>query len=445
MKYISNSSDLSIFLDAEIKKNIPIKNISIDTRKIKKDSLFIAIKGKKFNGNDFVKEAFNKGSSIALVDDKKFKLVTDKKIIYVANTIKALKRISKNIIKEYDGSIIAITGSNGKTSTTNIISSVLNKTSKTIGNYNNEIGMPLSIMNASPKSKNLILEIGASKTGDIDYLSKIIRPYIGVITNIGKSHLENLKDINGVLNAKSELINNIKKDGFLIVPNENKKHLRLWKSIRNDIKVYSFGFKNADFFAYDIKYKENGMHFMISSKLVDKDIKINTNLEGEHNIKNILASFAIHNCLNKDPKDFAQKINSKAIKNIRQIKSKWLKGSTLIDDTYNANPDSTKKSIDLLSSYKKNTVIVLGDMLELGINRKKLHKDVGEYAKAKEIKVLIGFGKLAKEIVRGYGKNGIFFEKEDELKSYLKRKITSKDVILIKGSRGMRMERFIDV
>ena len=173
--------------------------------------------------------------------------------------------------------------------------------------------------------------------------------------------------------------------------------------------------------------------------------RINTFLEGEHNIKNILASFAIHNCLNKDPKDFAQKINSKAIKNIRQIKSKWLKGSTLIDDTYNANPDSTKKSIDLLSSYKKNTVIVLGDMLELGINRKKLHKDVGEYAKAKKIKVLIGFGKLAKEIVRGYGKNGIFFEKEDELKSYLKRKITSKDVILIKGSRGMRMERFIDV
>ena len=250
MKYISNSSDLSIFLDTEIKKNIPIKNISIDTRKIKKDSLFIAIKGKKFNGNDFVKEAFNKGSSIALVDDKKFKLVKDKKIIYVANTIKALKRISKNIIKEYDGSIIAITGSNGKTSTTNIISSILNKTSKTIGNYNNEIGMPLSIMNASPQSKYLILEIGASKTGDIDYLSKIIRPYVGVITNIGNSHLENLKNINGVLKVKSELINNIRKGGFLIVPNENKKHLSFWKSIRKDINVYSFGFKNADFFAY---------------------------------------------------------------------------------------------------------------------------------------------------------------------------------------------------
>ena len=445
MKYISNSNDLSIFLDAEIKKNIPIKNISIDTRKIKKDSLFIAIKGKKFNGNDFVKEAFNKGSSIALVDDKKFKLVTDKKIIYVANTIKALKKISKNIIKEYDGSIIAITGSNGKTSTTNIISSVLNKTSKTIGNYNNEIGMPLSIMNASPKSKNLILEIGASKTGDIDYLSKIIRPYVGVITNIGNSHLEQLKNINGVLNVKSELINNIKKGGFLIVPSENKKHLRFWKSTRNDIKVYSFGLKNADFFAYDIKYKENGMHFMVSSKLVDKDIKINTNLEGEHNIKNILASFAIHNCLNKDPKDFAQKINSKAIKNIRQIKSKWLKGSTLIDDTYNANPDSTKKSIDLLSNYNKKTVLLLGDMLELGTFKRKLHKEIGEYAKSKGINKFIAFGELTKHSIDAFGKNGIFFNDEAKLKDYLRKNITSKNVILIKGSRGMKMERFIDV
>ena len=446
MKYINNSNDLSIFLNLDLINDIPIRNISIDTRSIEKESLFIAIKGDKFNGNDFVEEAFKKGASMALVDDKKFIGAKDKKIIYVKNTLKALKKISENIIKKYDGKVVAITGSNGKSSTTNIIAGILNNTGKTIGNFNNEIGMPLSIMNASPKSRNIVIEIGASKPGDIDYLSKILKPFIGVITNIGNSHLEQLKNMEGVLNVKSELINNIKRGGNLIVPSENIKHLSFWKQIRDDINIYTFGMnKGANFFASNIRNTKSGMNFKISSKFIDKDIEINTFLEGEHNIKNILASYVIYHCLNKNPEDFAAKLNSKAIKNIRQIKSKWLRGSTLIDDTYNANPDSTKKSIDLLSNYKKNTVLVLGDMLELGKYKKKFHKDVGEYAKAKGIKTLIGFGRLVKETVNGYGKRGIFFDNEKDLKAYLKKNVTSKDVILIKGSRGMKMERFINV
>jgi UDP-N-acetylmuramoyl-tripeptide--D-alanyl-D-alanine ligase len=446
MKFISSSNDLSVYLDLNIAKGIPIKNISTDTRTIKKDSLFIAIKGDKFDGNDFVEEAFEKGASLAIADNKKFLKIRNKKIVYVKNTIGALKKISENIIKKYGGNVIAITGSNGKTTTTNIIANSLNNTSKTIGNYNNEIGMPLSIINASPKSKNIIIEIGAAKAGDIDYLSKILNPFIGVITNIGNSHLETLKNINGVLKVKSEIVKNIKKGGYLIVPNENKKHLSYWKLIRDDINIYSFGMtKSADFFASNIRVKKEGMHFKISSKLIDKDIQIKTSLEGEHNIKNILSSFVTHYCLDNNINNFALKLNSNKIKNVRQIKSKWLKGSTLIDDTYNANPDSSKKSIDLLSKYKKNTILVIGDMLELGKYKKKLHKEVGEYAKANGINIVLGFGELTKETIKAFGKKGIFFDNEESLKSYLIKNITSKDVILIKGSRGMKMERFINV
>ena len=405
MKFISSSNDLSVYLDLNIAKGIPIKNISIDTRTIKKDSLFIAIKGDKFDGNDFVQEAFEKGASLAIADNKKFLKIRNKKIVYVKNTIGALKKISENIIKKYGGNVIAITGSNGKTTTTNIIANSLNNTSKTIGNYNNEIGMPLSIINASPKSKNIIIEIGAAKAGDIDYLSRILNPFIGVITNIGNSHLETLKNINGVLKVKSEIVNNIKKGGYLIVPNENKKHLNYWKLIRDDINIYSFGMtKSADFFASDIRVKREGMHFKISSKLIDKDIQIKTSLEGEHNIKNILSSFVTHYCLDNNINNFALKLNSNKIKNVRQIKSKWLKGSTLIDDTYNANPDSSKKSIDLLSKYKKNTILVIGDMLELGKYKKKLHKEVGEYAKANGINIVLGFGELTKETIKAWEK-----------------------------------------
>ena len=162
MRFINNSNDLSKHLDMSIIKDVLIKSISIDTRTIKKDALFIAIKGINYNGNDFIEDAFKKGASIAIVDDHKFLKTKDKRIIYVKNSIQALKKISKSIIRSYQGKVICVTGSNGKTTTTKIIASTLKSSSKTISNFNNEIGMPLSIMNASAKSKNIVLEIGAS-------------------------------------------------------------------------------------------------------------------------------------------------------------------------------------------------------------------------------------------------------------------------------------------
>ena len=446
MKFITNTSDLAKFLNKRIKFNALIKSISTDTRSLKKNSLFIAIKGDNFDGNDFVDEALSKGSNIIIADNKRFKNNKDKRIIWVNDSIKALKTVSNNIIKAYGGNVIAITGSNGKTTTTNIISKTLKNNSKTLKNFNNEIGMPLSLMNASSKSKNLIFEIGASKLNDIDYLSKILQPHVGLITNIGNSHLESLKNIDGVFKVKSEIVKNIKKNGFLVVPNNNKKHLNKWKKMRSDITTISFGMKDdSDFYPIDVKIKQNGLSFLVTSRLLKKPIKISSSLEGLHNVKNILSACAVHYCLGQNPQDFSKSISLSKLDNLRQVKYKWLKGSTLIDDSYNANPDSTKKSIDLLSNYNKKTVLLLGDMLELGRYKNKLHKEVGEYAKSKGISKLIAFGNLTRHSIDGFGKNGIFFNDEIKLKNYLMKNITSKNVILIKGSRGMKMERFIDV
>ena len=446
MKFITNTSDLAKFLNKKIKFNALIKSISTDTRSLKKNSLFIALKGENFDGNDFVDEALSKGSNIIIADNKRFKNNKDKRIIWVNDSIKALKTISNNIIKDYGGNVIAITGSNGKTTTTNIIGKTLKNNSKTLNNFNNEIGMPLSLMNASSKSKNLIFEIGASKLNDIDYLSKILQPHVGLITNIGNSHLESLKNIDGVFKVKSEIVKNIKKNGFLVVPNDNKKHLNKWKKMRSDITTISFGMKDdSDFYPIDVKIKQNGLSFLVTSRLLEKPIKISSSLEGVHNVKNILSACAVHYCLGQNPQDFSKSISLSKLDNLRQVKYKWLKGSTLIDDSYNANPDSTKKSIDLLSNYNKKTVLLLGDMLELGRYKNKLHKEVGEYAKSKGISKLIAFGNLTRHSIDGFGKNGIFFNDETKLKNYLRKNITSKNVILIKGSRGMKMERFIDV
>ena len=446
MKFITNTSDLAKFLNKKIKFNALIKSISTDTRSLKKNSLFIAIKGENFDGNDFVDEALSKGSNIIIADNKRFKNNKDKRIIWVNDSIKALKTISNNIIKDYGGNVIAITGSNGKTTTTNIIGKTLKNNSKTLKNFNNEIGMRLSLMNASFKSKNLIFEIGASKLNDIDYLSKILQPNVGLITNIGNSHLESLKNIDGVFKVKSEIVKNIKKNGFLVVPNDNKKHLNKWKKMRSDITTISFGMKDdSDFYPIDVKIKQNGLSFLVTSRLLEKPIKISSSLEGVHNVKNILSACAVHYCLGQNLQDFSKSISLSKLDNLRQVKYKWLKGSTLIDDSYNANPDSTKKSIDLLSNYNKKTVLLLGDMLELGRYKNKLHKEVGEYAKSKGISKLIAFGNLTRHSIDGFGKNGIFFNDETKLKNYLRKNITSKNVILIKGSRGMKMERFIDV
>ena len=446
MKFITNTSDLAKFLNKKIKFNALIKSISTDTRSLKKNSLFIALKGENFDGNDFVDEALSKGSNIIIADNKRFKNNKDKRIIWVNDSIKALKTISNNIIKDYGGNVIAITGSNGKTTTTNIIGKTLKNNSKTLKNFNNEIGMPLSLMNASSKSKNLIFEIGASKLNDIDYLSKILQPNVGLITNIGNSHLESLKNIDGVFKVKSEIVKNIKKNGFLVVPNDNKKHLNKWKKMRSDITTISFGMKDdSDFYPIDIKIKQNGLSFLVTSRLLEKPIKISSSLEGVHNVKNILSACAVHYCLGQNLQDFSKSISLSKLDNLRQVKYKWLKGSTLIDDSYNANPDSTKKSIDLLGNYNKKTVLLLGDMLELGRYKNKLHKEVGEYAKSKGISKLIAFGNLTRHSIDGFGKNGIFFNDETKLKNYLRKNITSKNVILIKGSRGMKMERFIDV
>ena len=190
----------------------------------------------------------------------------------------------------------------------------------------------------------------------------------------------------------------------------------------------------------------NQTQFYICSKKHKVKLKVTTKLAGEHNVKNILASFAVSFFLKKPSQQFADSLNKKLdLITTRQKQFKWLRGSLLIDDTYNANPDSVKKSIDLLTSTNKRKVLVLGDMLELGRFRKKLHKDIGKYAALKKIDIFLGFGDLTKYSVNSFGKKGLFFKSENDLRKYLSENINSKDVVLLKGSRGMKMERFINV
>ena len=208
--------------------------------------------------------------------------------------------------------------------------------------------------------------------------------------------------------------------------------------------MITFGIeKNADFYAINIKSSIKKQEFNIISDKYNIDHKIKTSFSGVHNIKNILAAFAVSYLIENSPKLFNQRLEKNT--QVRQKQQKWIRGSLLIDDTYNANPESVKKAIDFLSNSNKRKVFIMGDMLELGRYRKKMHADVGQYAKRKKVDVFLGFGELTKYAVSGYGKNGLFFNNENDLKKFIKENIKSGDIVLIKGSRGMKMERFINV
>jgi len=444
MKFISNSEELAHYLNINIPISRDIKEISIDSRNIIDSSLFICIRGNNFDGNDFKNDALERGASI-IITDRKDDTDIHKNIFYVPDSILALKEISKKILKEFDGNIIGITGSNGKTTTTKILKKTLLSASGTINNFNNEIGMPLSIMNADRYSKHIILEMGAAKMGDIDYLSSIAKPNIGVITNIGNSHLEKLKNLDGVLRVKSELVGNIRKNGYLIVPGNNKKYLSYWKSIREDIKLITVGLDDTcDIYASEIASTLTTT-FTIISKKFDIKLDIKTDLLGKHNITNILFCYAVSFLVKNSNNYFKKKIEFIDQHTTRLNKIKWINNSILIDDSYNANPDSVKKSIDLLSSFEGRKILILGDMLELGLKSRKFHEDVGLLASRKGIDIFVGYGKYTKFSLDSFSNQGYFFENEADLKHFINNNVKSNDVILIKGSRGMKMERFIDV
>ena len=443
MKFISSTNDIRKYLGLKPKKDIKFKNISIDTRTIKKDSLFIALKGENFNGNKFIEKAFSSGAIAVLCSDKSY--IKKNNVIYVPSVRKALSKISSKIASDFKGKKILITGSNGKTSTTNIISKSLPKCSSTIKNFNNEIGLPISIMSSKKDSKYMVLEAGAAKKGDIEYLSKIVRPDIGIITNIGNSHLEKLINIEGVFKVKSELIKNIRKGGTLIVPND-MNYLQRWKNMAKGIHVIPVPKK---FIAKNEKISKDKrvMTFDIIKSCNDdkksKAISISSSLLGKHNVQNILVC---HTCLN-----VLGESNLKMLKSLKNISSSisrqrilsWRNKSTLIDDTYNANPESVKRSIDVLSEFSGRKIFIFGDMFELGRFRKKLHIDIGSYAKNSKIDILITFGELSKFASSGFQKKSYNFHNDEQLMAFISDFIKKNDIVLIKGSRGMKMERFI--
>lgn len=430
--------------------NVEFGNISTDSRNVASGDLFIPIVGERFDGHEFVDNALKSGAAGALTQ-KEVSLTAGGVIISVNDTLKAFGDIARYYREKFSIPVIAITGSVGKTSTKDMIAGVLAQrlnVLKTEGNFNNEIGMPKTILSLEDHHEAAVLEMGMRGLGQISYLSGIAKPQIAIITNIGLSHIELLGSRQNILKAKLEILDGLSSNGLVILNGDDDLLSGLRDLLKFRTVFYGIG-EGADYQAYNIQTAgEHGSSYEISIK--GKEYKVNVPVPGIHNIYNSLAAIAAGLEAGIPMEIIVDGILSYSPGNMRQnIIS--CKGYRIINDVYNASPQSMEAAISVLKDVAGSgrTIAVLGDMLEMGEWAEEVHSNVGRFAAAKGIDYIITVGENARYIAKGALEAGVSpekvlaFDKNEEAAAILTSIIKTNDTVLAKGSRGMKMEEIV--
>ncbi len=423
-----------------------IDGVVIDSRKIEKNYLFVAIKGERVDGHDFIPQVFEKGARVAISEKK---LETEKPYILVKSSTEALKHLAEYYRSILDIKVVGITGSVGKTSTKEFIASVLSEkynVLKTEGNFNNEIGLPLTVFNIRDSHQVAVLEMGISDFGEMTRLTKIARPDVCVITNIGLCHLENLGSRDGILKAKTEIFNYAGEHYYTVLNGDDDKLAGLKSQNENDIVFYGIE-KEQGIYAENIKLLGiEGSECSIVTK--NGTIPVHISIPGKHMIYNAMAAAAVGLVLGLNTDEI--KAGIEKLENVGGRLNIIRNGKiTIIDDCYNANPVSTKSSIDVLEYGTGRKVAVLGDMFELGDNERKLHYDVGKHLAGKEIQCAVFIGVLSRNTYEGLieadnTKEAYYFTETEE---FLKQKdniMREGDTVLVKASHSMHFENIVN-
>ena len=419
--------------------------VCTDTRQIKKDSLFFALKGGNFNGNEFAQRAIEQGCSLAIIDQEIYK--KDERYILVPDALKALQELAQYHREHLTIPIIAITGSNGKTTTKELVNAVLSKryfTKATFGNLNNHIGVPLTLLSITKQHEVAIIEMGANHIGEIALLCEIAQPGFGIITNIGKAHLEGFGGIQGVIKAKNEMYDFIKQhQGLLFVNQSNDLLMNLSENAR---KITYGEARDSDCIGEIIEvnpFVRLKWKSLQDKENIDAKEVLSSSLIGKYNFENILAAISIGQHFQVE----AIKINE-AIQNYipannrseiikKQTNTIWL-------DAYNANPTSMEAAIENFSALEAdNKILILGDMLELGDESRTEHQLLIRLLKKKEFNNVFLIGNFFSEIENSI--NARVFKNVEQAYQWLDTNKISNSNLLIKGSRGIKLEKLIDV
>lgn len=426
--------------------NIDIDEVFTDSRKMARNGLFVPIVGENFDGHHFLQDAIANGAKAALwQEDKEVpdSLPQDFPLFIVEDTVEGMQKLASHYRDHVNPKVIAITGSNGKTTTKDFVAGVIQstcKTWKTQGNLNNHIGLPFTILQMPKDTEVLITEMGMNHFGEIEVLSKIAKPDIAIITNIGESHIEFLGSREGIAKAKSEIITGLKNDGVLLFDGDEP----LLQTLINKTKSYRIGFsKENDFTITNVHITNDDTQFLLNGEL------FSIHALGSHQAKN--ASFAIlcGNLLSIPKETIRKSLLKIELSNMRFEKIKTKEGALLINDAYNASATSMKASIEVVKKMDaERKVLVLGDILEVGEQGKAIHQSVAEVIEP-PIDALYTYGDLSKEIANALGqkKQPITiesFQSKEELTEALRNEVKPGTLILFKASRGMKLEEVIE-
>lgn len=427
-----------------IGKDAPVNSVATDSRKVQLDQLFIAIKGERFDAHDFVADMEGKAAG-ALVHRQ---IDCDLPQILVEDSLQGLADFAAAWRKQFTKPLVALTGSNGKTTLKEMITAILsveNNVLATFGNFNNNIGMPLTLLRIRNEHDYAVIEMGANHFKEIEFLTKIAQPEVAVVNNAGAAHLEGFGSLEGVAQAKGEIFIGLGTHGVAVI-NADDQFADYWKDSNTDREVITFGINNEATISGQL-LSDGGL--MI--KAGEFEVRANLKLLGRHNALNALAATAVTTALGIKLETIV-----KGLESLKPVKGRLapvtgINSTQILDDTYNANPDSATAALDVLAT-RKNTAFVLGDMGELGDDTVQLHEAIGERARKAGVDRMYCLGQYSAKACDKFGENGKSFNEMDELLASLKKDVLAqgqlKDkenmTILVKGSRTMRMERAVE-
>lgn len=422
--------------------DVTVTSVDTDSRRVLPGQLFVALPGEKFDGHDFLPQVAAQGAVAALISKP---VETDLPAVLVKDTRLALGQLASWWRQQLALPLIAVTGSNGKTTTKEMIAAIMqvhvggtDLVLATAGNFNNDIGMPLTLLRLRATHRCAVIEMGMNHLGEIDYLTRLARPNVAVINNAGTAHIGELGSRENIAKAKGEIFAGLAVDGVAVI-NADSDFADYWRGLNPARRVLSFGMQQAA----DVQGEmlDGDSQFKLSFQ--DESVEVTLAVPGAHNVMNALAAAASCLAAGVSLTEVAQGLARFAgVKGRLQQKTAAC-GARLIDDTYNANPDSMKAALDVLSSLGANTVFVMGDMGELGADAEAMHAQIGRYAKDRGIRQFYALGTLTKAAAQAFGPQAQHFESLPSLVEALNQAVTAQDIVLVKGSRFMQMERVV--
>lgn len=446
-------SQIASILEAQLigDGNVTVENVSTDSRKVVNNGLFFALKGENFDAHDYVMKAAEQGCVAAVVEHPIDGNIAQ---LIVKDSRLALGQLAKWLRKKINPKVVAMTGSSGKTTVKEMTASILQQSAVdfddvlfTQGNFNNDIGVPLTLLRLTEKHKFAVIELGANHIGEIAYTTALAQPDVALVNNVMAAHLEGFGSLDGVATAKGEIFRGLTHHGVAII-NKAHNYSQKWQAEIGDHSVQYFAYDDpkADYYAENIVFSEQGAAFVLHTP--QGNVQIDSPYLGEHNVSNALAATALTMNVGATLAQVKKGLETSSLVKGRLFPIVPCENLLLLDDSYNANVGSMKSAISVLQKYPAFRVFVVGDMAELGDNTPLCHQDVGEFAQAAKLDLVISFGRSSSVI--SAVNLGRHFTDKTELVAYLtpiiKQQLTQqKVVVLVKGSRSMKMEDVIDL